>query len=388
MLNFTFDVPTRIHFGKGEVKALQEELKPYKKILIVTGKASVKKYGIFDAVVSEIKKIGSSFVELTGVDPNPRLRSVKEGINLCKKENVDFILAVGGGSVVDCSKAIAGGVKYEGDVWDFFEKGVECKDALPLGTVLTLAATGSEMNKHAVITKEDTERKLPFSSRAVLPQFSILDPEYTFTVNKYHTAAGVADIFTHICEEYFSEPSSAEVQDRIAEALLKVCIQNGTIICKNLKDYEGRANILWASSLALNGLLGSGKTGDWACHYIEHEVSAIYDISHGVGLAIIVPNWMKFVLDKTTLKKFVEYGVNVWGIEKNKKPTDIANEAIEKTRDFFNSLGLPSKLSEVDIKTNDRFPDMAKNAIKSMGQVGTFKNLKEKDIIEILNNSL
>lgn len=370
MQNFTYHIPTKIHFGKGEVKALGAELKGRaRKVLIVTGGGSVKKNGVFDDVVRELKKAGISFVELTGVKSNPRLKSVYKGIEICKAEGVDFILAVGGGSVIDASKAIAGGVKYEGDVWDFFTKGVTCTDALPLGTVLTLAATGSEMNTYAVITKEDAQRKLAFGSEAVRPIFSILDPEYTYTVNKYHTAAGVADIMAHVFEEYFCGPPSAVVQDKMAEAILKVCVRYGPIVCEKPRDYEARANILWAGSLALNGLLGSGKSGgDWACHAIEHEVSAIYDISHGVGLAIIFPNWMRFVMSAKNADKFAEYGA-------------------EKTREFFNSLGLPSKLSEAGVP-GERFGAMAKGAIGSHGHVGSFKALSEKDIVKILEMSL
>jgi alcohol dehydrogenase YqhD (iron-dependent ADH family) len=389
MQNFIYHIPTKIYFGKGEIKALGRELKGrFRKILIVTGRGSVKKSGVFNAVVREVKKAGVLFVELAGVKPNPRLRSVYEGIKVCRDAGVDFILALGGGSVIDASKAIAAGVKYKGDVWDFFTKGVSCTDAVPIGTVLTLAATGSEMNTYAVITKEDTERKLAFGSSCVRPVFSILDPEYTYTVNAYHTAAGVADIMAHIFEEYFCAPSSSAVQDRMAEALLKVCVRYGPIVCKKPRDYEARANILWTGTLALNGLLGSGKAGgDWACHSIEHEVSAIYDISHGVGLAIIVPNWMKFVLSGKTADKFAEYGVNVWGIDKNKSTEELANAAITETRNFFNSLGLPSRLSEVSVPAG-RFQDMAKGAVKAHGRVGSFKNLSEDDIVKILKMSL
>ncbi|MCQ9207091.1 MAG: iron-containing alcohol dehydrogenase [Omnitrophica bacterium] len=388
MLNFTYDIPTRIHFGRGEIKALSGELETCaKKVLVVTGQGSVKRNGIFNDVVREIKKAGIPFVELTGIKPNPRLKSVYRGIEICKAEGVDFILAVGGGSVIDASKAIAAGAKYKNDVWDFFTKDVVCTEAVPLGAVLTLAATGSEMNSYGVITKEDTERKLAFGTPLVRPVFSILDPEYTYTVNKYHTSAGIVDIMVHIFEEYFSAPPTAVVQDRIAEALLKVCIKYGPIACKKPKDYEARANILWAGTLALNGLLGNGKSGDWASHGIEHEISAIYDITHGVGLGIIVPNWMKVVLSKNTLDKFVEFGINVWDVDKDKGKEKIANIAIEKTRDFFTALGVPSKLSAVSVP-QDRFRDMAKGAIESYGQVGSFKKLSEEDIVKILTFSL
>ncbi len=389
MQNFTHCIPTTVYFGKGQVKALSEELrKRAKRILIVTGRGSVKKYGIFDDVIKQVKKTGIEYVELSGIKGNPRLKSVYQGIEICKKQCVDFILAVGGGSVIDTAKTIAAGVKYSGDVWDFFikDKGLFPADALPIGCVLTIAATGSEMNENAVITKENTRRKLAFGSPLLRPVFSILDPEYTYTVNKYHTAAGVADIMAHVFEQYFSH-TPAYAQDRMAEALLKTCIHYGPIVCEKPRDYDARANIMWASSLALNDLIGEGKEQDWASHGIEHELSAVYDISHGVGLAIIAPNWMRHVLSKKTIKKFVEYGINVWDIEKNKDKMDIANEAIDKSRNFFNSLGLPSKLSEVNIP-DEKFEDMAKNAIKHYGQVGSFKQLSKEDIVEILRMSL
>ncbi len=386
MQNFTHYIPTTVYLGKGQVKALSEELrKRAKRILIVTGRGSVKKYGIFDDVIKQVKKAGIEYVELSGIKPNPHLKSVYRGVEICKKESVDFILAVGGGSVIDTAKTIAAGAKYNGDVWDFFikDKGLFPADALPVGCVLTIAATGSEMNGNAVITKEDTRRKLAFGSPLLRPVFSILDPEYTYTVNKYHTAAGVADIMAHVFEQYFSH-TPAYAQDRMAEGLLKTCIHYGPIVCEKPRDYDARANIMWASSLALNDLIGEGKEQDWASHGIEHELSAVYDISHGVGLAIIAPNWMRHVLSEKTLKKFVEYGINVWDIEKDKNEMAIANEGIDKTRKFFNSLGLPSKLSEVNI-SDEKFEDMAKNAIKHYGQVGSFKQLSKKDIVQILN---
>lgn len=388
MLNFRHHIPTVVYFGKGQVQALGRELSQRaKKILIVTGQGSVKKYGIFDDVIDEVKKAGIEYVELSGIKPNPRLKSIYKGIEICKIESVDFILAVGGGSVIDASKAIAAGVKYDGDVWDFFTKDICPQETLPVGVVLTLAATGSEMNGNAVITKEDTQHKLCLSSALIRPVFSILDPEYTYTVNKYHTAAGIADIMSHAFEQYFSHTPSTYVQDRIAEGMLKVCIHYGPVVCEKPRNYDARANILWTGSLALNDLIGEGKSADWASHSIEHELSAIYDISHGIGLAIITPNWMRYVLSKKTIKKFVEYGINIWGIDGNRNEMDIANEAINRTREFFNSLGLPSKLSEVNI-SDERFQDMARNAILSHGQVGSFMQLSEKDIIQILKMSL
>ena len=388
MLNFKHHIPTVIHFGRGSISNLSAELKPRaKKVLVVTGQGSVKKHGIFDDVIKEIKKARLQYVELPGIKPNPRITSVYEGIEIAREEKIDFILAVGGGSVIDASKAIAAGVKYNGDVWDFFEREESPSDALGIGVVLTLAATGSEMNGNAVVSNEDTQRKLAFNSPLIRPAFSILDPEYTYTVSKYHTACGVADIMAHVFEQYFSHTPAAYVQDRLAEALLKVCIHYGPVVCETPEDYDARANILWAGTLALNDLIGEGKASDWASHGIEHELSAIYDISHGAGLAIIVPNWMKHCLSEKTVSKFTEYGINVWKIDENKPEMDIANEAIEKTKEFFNELGLASTLSEVNI-SDERFRDMAKGVIAQYGQVGSFKQLSESDIIEILTMSL
>jgi len=296
MKNFRHEIRTVIYFGKGEVKALGPELKKRaKKVLIVTGGGSVKKNGILDSVVKQIKETGIPFTELSGVVPNPRLKSVYKGIDRCKKESVDFILAVGSGSVIDASKAIAAGVRYKGDVWDFFKKGTPLNDALPIATVLTLSATGSEMNGNTVITKDDTKRKLAFGSPLLRPVFSILDPEYTYTVDKFNTAAGVVDVMVHVFEQYFSHTKGADVQDRMAEGLLKVCIKYGPIVHKNPKDYIARANIMWAGSLALNDLVGNGKEEDWASHAIEHALSAVYDISHRAGLAIVSPSWIQHV---------------------------------------------------------------------------------------------
>lgn len=388
MLNFRHHIPTVVYFGKGQIEALGEELsRRSKKILIVTGQGSVKRCGIFDEVIKQVKKAGINYVELSGIRPNPRLKSVYKGIEICRDESVDFILAVGGGSTIDASKAIAAGVKYNGEVWDFFEKDVSPKEALPLGVVLTLAASGSEMNGNAVITREDTQRKLCLSSPLIRPVFAILDPEYTYTVNKYHTAAGIADIISHVFEQYFSPTPSADVQDRIAEGILKVCLCYGPLVCEKPSDYDARANILWAGTLALNDLIGEGKIADWATHSLEHELSAIYDISHGIGLAIITPNWMRYVLGEKTVKKFAEYGINVWGLDKNKDELDIANKAITKTRNFFNSLGLPSTLREVNI-SGERFQDMARGAVKSNKTAGSFKQLSAEDIIRILKMCL
>jgi len=387
MDNFIHYMPTKVFFGKGQISALSDELRARaKRVLIVTGTGSVKNNGIFDQVLAQVKASGAEYFELSGIVPNPRLENVYQGVEIAKRKNIDLVLGVGGGSVIDASKAIAAGAVYDGDVWDFYDKCSSPQGALPIGSVLTLAATGTEMNGNSVITKENTQRKLALSTPHIRPRFSILDPEYTFSVNRYHTAAGLVDIMVHIFEQYFSH-TPADVQDRIAESLLRVCIDNGPIVLKEPDNYTARANILWASTLALNGLIGEGKESDWASHGIEHEVSAIYDISHGAGLAIISPKWMKHLLGSKTSKKFADYGRRVWSIDEKKSEMMIAEEAISRTESFFKSLEMPATFTEVGISA-DRFEHMAESVLNSYGQVGSFKQLSKSDIIKILNSAI
>ncbi len=383
MLNFVFHNPTSIYFGRGQVRALGDELlKRARKVLIVTGSGSVKKYGIFDDVLREVKRSGASYAELSGICPNPRLSSVYKGIELAREKKVDLILAVGGGSVVDAAKAVAAGVPYEGDVWDFFEKGIAPEEALPVGTVLTLAATGSEMNANAVITNEAAKRKLALSSPVIQPVFSILDPVYTFTVNSYHTAAGVADIMAHVFEYYLSPVPNADMQDAVGEAILKVCVDHGPLACKKGDDYDARANILWASTLALNGTVGRGKAADWTCHMIEHEVSALNDMSHGAGLAMILPAFMKVASAKYGPGQVARYGRNVFGI-KGDSDADVAGKAAEKTREFFDSMALPSRLAQAGVAP-EAFPGIARRAIEARGRIMEFEQLAEQDVLRVL----
>jgi butanol dehydrogenase len=387
MDNFKYHSPTAVYFGKGQVQALAQEIKAgFKKILIVTGQGSVKKNGIFESVISEIKKAGIKYLELSGVKPNPRLKSVYEGIDICRQEGIGLVLGIGGGSVIDCSKAIAAGAMYDGDCWDFFIKKAVPKKALPVGCVLTLAATGTETNGNAVITKEEGQRKLALCSPLLKPVFAILDPEYTFTVDKYNTAAGIVDIMSHVFEQYFSHTQYCDVHDRIAEGLLRVCIKYGPVVLKEPDNYDARANIMWAGTLALNNLIGMGRETDWSSHGIEHEISAIYDISHGAGLAVIVPNWMRHVLSDKTALKLADYGRNVWSINSGNVLLDIANNAIDKTKEFFISLGMPATLREAGVG-KDKFRQMARGVIQQYKTVGSFKELSEEDIMAILNTS-
>ncbi|MCY6371871.1 iron-containing alcohol dehydrogenase [Clostridium ganghwense] len=387
MLKFDYSIPTKIHFGKGRIQILARTIKQYgSRVLLTYGGGSIKKNGVYDKIVEILNNNDIPFFELGGIDPNPRLSSVKDGIKICKENNIDFVLAIGGGSVIDCSKIIAAGCYYENDPWDFFTGKARIKEALPIGTILTLAATGSEMNGNAVISNLETEEKLPTAGEVLKPKFSILDPSYTATVPVKQTAAGTVDIMSHAFEQYFSPTEGAFLQDRLAEAVIKTCIKYGPIAINNPEDYEARANLMWASSIALNGLLTYGKFTDWATHGIEHELSAIYDITHGIGLAILTPRWMEYVLDESTVDKFVEYGVNVWGIPMEENKFNTAKKAIEKTKEFFIQLGIPMTLQEVGIN-EERLEEMAEKATK-FRPLGSFKRLKKDDVLQIFKASL
>ncbi|NLX62011.1 MAG: iron-containing alcohol dehydrogenase [Tissierellia bacterium] len=385
MKNFHYSIPTEIFFGKGQIQVLGKEIKKYgTRVLLTYGGGSIKRIGLYDEVANILKEHNIDFWELSGIEPNPRIDSVREGVKIIRENEIDFILAVGGGSTIDCSKAIAASYYYDGDPWDLVIRKAKVVDALPLGTVLTLAATGSEMDKGAVITNPETNQKLSFGHISMAPKFSILDPTYTFSVPKIQTAAGVADIMSHTFENYFTLEDGAYLQNRFAEAILKTCIKYGRLALDEPDNYEARANIMWASSWAINGLLSYGKDTNWSVHDIEHELSAFYDITHGIGLAILTPVWMEYVLDDERVDRFVEYGVNVWDIDRSKDKYEIARLAIEKTRDFFKSLEIPMSLREVGIKEED-LEKMAKAAIDNNNgkKIGNFKPLGYEDILNI-----
>lgn len=385
MKNFHYSIPTEIFFGKGQIQVLGKEIRKYgTRVLLTYGGGSIKRIGLYDEVANILKEHNIDFWELSGIEPNPRIDSVREGIKIIRENEIDFILAVGGGSTIDCSKAIAASYYYDGDPWDLVIRKAKVVDALPLGTVLTLAATGSEMDKGAVITNPETNQKLSFGHISMAPKFSILDPTYTFSVPKIQTAAGVADIMSHTFENYFTLEDGAYLQNRFAEAILKTCIKYGRLALDEPDNYEARANIMWASSWAINGLLSYGKDTNWSVHDIEHELSAFYDITHGIGLAILTPVWMEYVLDDERVDRFVEYGVNVWDIDRSKDKYEIARLAIEKTRDFFKSLEIPMSLREVGIKEED-LEKMAKAAIDNNNgkKIGNFKPLGYEDILNI-----
>lgn len=387
MKNFTYSISTKILFGENQLENIGKEIKQYtSKILIVYGSERIKKSGLFEKISDILKKSDISYKELSGVKPNPDIISALEGIKIIKEHKLGFILGVGGGSVIDAIKAMAAGAAHDLDPWLFCTRKATVKKALPIGSVLTLSATGSEMNGNSVISNEKTKEKLPFGSDLVRPRFSVLDPTLTYSVPQNQTAAGVVDIFTHVGEQYFQPTESAGLTDRISEAIMKTCIQYGEIAMNEPQNYEARANLMWASSLALNGLLMFGKDrGDWATHQIEHELSAAYDITHGIGLAIVFPNWMRYVLNDSTVERFAMYADNVWEIRKD----DIYEQAkagIEATSKFFKSLNVPLTLSEVDID-DSKIAHMAKQATQ-FGDLGNFMKLSKKDVEEILKMCL
>jgi len=390
MLNFTMSLPTEVFFGRDMINNLPEYIRKHggNRILLAYGGGSIKKNGIYDKITSLLDQNGIFYKELSGIKPNPRVSSVREGIKIIRENGLDFIIAAGGGSVIDACKGIAAGWTYDGDPWDFYLRKTNLeKKPLPVGVILTLAATGSETNWGSVISDDITERKLPFRHEMLRPKFAVLDPVYTFSVPKYHTAAGLVDIMAHVFEQYFSPTQDAYLSDRLAEAVMKTVIHYGPKVMEDPKDYEARANILFAGTLALNQILSYGKTTDWATHMIEHEVSAVYDISHGAGLAVLFPNWMKYVLNEDNQPKFVDFAVNAWDVNTNgRSPSEVAVEGIERTKEFFDFLGMPSTLSEFKIDSS-RLEEMAEKAVV-FGELGTFKKLGKEDVLAILKMSL
>lgn len=387
MKPFTFRNPTKLIFGKGQIEQLRQEVPRYgKKVLLVYGGGSIKRNGLYDEVMAILAGIGADVVELPGVEPNPRVSTVRKGVDLCRKEGVEFLLAVGGGSVIDCTKAIAAGVKFYGDPWEFITKKAVVTDALPFGVILTLAATGSEMNAGSVITNWETKEKYGWGSPVTFPQFSILDPTYTITVPKEHTVYGIVDMMSHVFEQYFHHTPNTPLQDRMCEAVLNTVIEAAPKLVNDLENYELRETIMYSGTIALNGFLQMGVRGDWATHNIEHAVSAVYDIPHGGGLAILFPNWMKHVLDEN-VSRFAQLAVRVFGVDPaGKAERDVALEGIERLRAFWSSLGAPSRLMDYGI--GDEQLELMADKAMAFGEFGHFKKLNRDDVLAILRASL
>ena len=387
MQNFNYCTPTRLIFGEGVIKDLPELMSKYgKKVLLTYGGGSIKKIGLYDRVKELLK--GYEIFELPNIMPNPKYDpSVLDGVRMCKEHNIDVILSVGGGSVLDCSKAIAGGAKYDGEPWDLITYKAETKDALPIVDIITLAATGSEYDAGGVISRTETNDKTCYSDPHLYPEVSFLDPTYTFTVSKKQTRAGIADAMNHIFEQYFCEDSTI-LNDGFMEAGLRSLMINGRKCLDNPEDYNARAEMMLACTYGCNGIycLGNSESG-WPCHGMEHALSAYYDITHGEGLAIITPRWMKHILSEKTVDRFVKYGINVFGIDSSLDKMVIANKAIDETYKFFESINISMHLKDVGIDES-RIETMAKHVADNEGLENTWAPLLQEDIAAIFRASL
>ncbi len=395
MINFNIKRDTLICFGKGEISKLCDFIKSkgYSNVLLTYGFGSIKKNGVYDASIAQLKNAGVKIFELSGIDPNPRIETVLKGRNICKENNIDFILAVGGGSVLDCSKAISIATGYKGKDEDFWTeiiasfKGDTIEKVVDVGVVLTLAATGSEMNSGGVISNLTTKEKLPIFSSLVVPKIAILDPSYTFSVPKNQIAAGIVDSFSHCLEQYFSKENNFIPSDYMLLGLMKCLVQNANVLMKENNNYIAHANLMWTATMALNNITGAGKTADWSVHFIEHAVSAFYDITHAVGLAVLTPYWMEYVVkDADNLSKFVALA-DVFGIDKNGiSEKELVNKVISECRKFFDGLGMPDNLQKVGAKIED-IDGMVVSSLRGADKIGNFKDLYASDVKNILINA-
>lgn len=389
MHNYIHNIQTKLYFGEGQICHLEEILRPFgTNVLLTYGGGSIKKIGLYDKVMEILHKGGFCVTELSGIEPNPRIESVEKGVALCKANEIDVILAVGGGSTIDCSKAIAAGVFYEGeDLWQMVRDSHGVLKALPLVDILTLSATGSEFDPHGVITNWKTNEKL--GNMYTYPAASICDPTYTYSVSKYQTAAGTADIMSHIFEGYFSRTEDSSLSDYIAEGVLKTAIAYLPVALKEPDNYAARANLMAISSVACSGIPEYGKQGTgWPCHAMEHELSAFYDITHGVGLAILTPRWMRFILQKDPgcTWRFVRFAKNVWHLE-GEDDQALALAGIEALEHFFAASGIPMTLGELNIDET-HFAEMAAHANGGGYLKDAFVSLTTEDIIEIFKACL
>ena len=389
MNNFIYNIPTKVYFGENQLENLGKELRKFgRRVLLTYGGGSIKRIGLYDRVIEELRKAEMEVFELSGIEPNPRIESVRKGVEICKNEGIDVLLAVGGGSTIDAAKFMAAGACVDHDAWEFFGANAKpIERALPIVTILTLSATGSEMDTGGVISNLETGDKLGRLAPALLPKVSFLDPTLTYSVGKFQTAAGSADIMSHILEVYFNTQKDLFMLDCFMEGMLKTVVKYAPIAINEPENYEARANLMWTSSWAINGFINGGKRKAWSCHPMEHELSAVYDITHGLGLAILTPRWMEYCLDETNVDKYVQYGVNVFGIDSTMDKMAIAKESIRLTSEFlFDKLGLQRTFTEVGIKPED-FELMAKKACR-YGDIKGFKTLTVDDVINIFKMCL
>lgn len=392
MNNFTYYTPTKVVFGKDTQKQVGELVSQMgcKKVLLHYGGQSAKKSGLLDQIEASLQEYNIHYVSLGGVVPNPRLSLVYKGIELAKQENVDFILAVGGGSVIDSAKAIGYGVANQGDVWDFYDRKRHATACLPIGVVLTIAAAGSEMSDSSVITKEDGGIKRGYSNDICRPKFAVMNPELTLTLPDYQTACGCTDILMHTLERYFPAGDHLELTDTIAESVMKTVMKNAKILKENPQDLKARYEIMWAGSLSHNGLTGCGIIGnDFATHGLEHELSGMFDIAHGAGLAAVWGNWARYVY-KDVLPRFVRFAVEVMNVSKEGTDEEIAIKGIEALENFFREIGMPTSIHELGYDlTPDQVEELAeKFHIAAGGKKGTAKVLQKPDMLEIYRMAL
>lgn len=388
MQDFIYDVPVKVYFGENQLGNLAKELQVYgKRVLLTYGGGSIKKIGLYDKVVAEIKKAGLTLFELGGIAPNPKIESVREGVKICKENKVDVLLAVGGGSTIDATKAIGAGAVVDFDAWEFYAGDKKIENGLPIISILTNSATGSEMNVNSVISNMETNEKYGAKGLVSRPKVSFLDPTVTYSVNAYHTACGAADIISHIFEVYFNLNPDLYMLDTVMEGLIKTVVKFAPIAIKEPTNYEARANLMWASTWALNGFIRGGKTGGWSSHPIEHELSAYYDITHGLGLAIITPRWMKYCLSEKTAWRYRGIGENVFGLDKGLSDMAMAEKTIEKMEEFlFKTLNLKSTLTDIGIDET-YFEIMAKKSC-NYKEINGFITLTPADVVNILKMCL
>lgn len=384
MDNFNFYSPTEFVFGRDRENETGKYVKKYggTRVLIHYGSGSAVRSGLLDRVKKSLDSEEIFYTELGGVKPNPRDTLVYEGIEICRKENIDFILCVGGGSVIDSAKGIAAGALYDGDFWDFYTDKAEIEKALPVGTVLTIAAAGSEGSGASVVTQESTKLKRDTGSDLLRPKFSVLNPQLTCTLPAFQTACGAADIMAHVFERYFTNTAEVEITDRLCEAVLLTMIKETPRVIADPDNYEARANIMWAGTVAHNDIVGVGRIQDWNSHAIEHELSGMYDVAHGAGLAVIMPSWMEFVMSHNVMR-FAQMAVRVFGCQMNfENPEVTAKEGIRAFRSFLHSIGLPVNFAELGAREED-IPALVKNLGLGDGKTGGFVNLSSDDVAEI-----
>jgi len=388
MLNGIYRNPTVVYFGKDVELSVGEVTRMYSnKILLHYGNESFKKYGLYDKVVASLNTANISFIELGGVKSNPRAELVYKGIEICKQENIDFILAVGGGSVIDSAKAIAIGVPYDGDFWDFFERKLTPQKSIKVGVILTIPGAGSETTEGAVITNDKLKKKYECASPVMFPVFAMLNPALSFTVPKYYTACGIVDAIAHVLERYFSNTTYVDCTDRICEGLIKTLMKYALIVKEEPYNYDVRAEIMWSCKLAHDNTAGFGRKQDWACHKISHEIGARYDAAHGAILSVIFPAWMRYVYKKNEFK-FFQFANRVFDINTDKLNSNQAIElAIEKFHQFLQAIGMPSTLKELGLNNKSEFPDIANKCVSLMpsGTLGNYFRLSPNDIIAILD---